>query len=207
LTGLGITSLAGSTLNALTQLRFLTITNTNIRNLHPELFANQVNLINLNLNNNQIEALPVGIFSQLINIGSESIVFGIRIFGNNIQRLNINSFGQHPQLRYIDFQQNRINEIERGIFSRFHPNLDFANFRQNVCINRTFFNGVNLDNDDSLTLCFNNWAGITTTTQMTTTTTAAPDEIPTTTPGGCGCNFRNFEIFVIIFVGFIVNIW
>jgi hypothetical protein len=127
---------------------------------------------------------------------------------NNIQRLNANSFGQHPHLRHIDFFQNRIDGIERGIFSRFNPNLRHAGFGSNVCVSQTFFDAVNLDNDPRLTWCFNNWAGITTTTMATTTTTlattttteASPDA---TTPGGCGSNFKQFEVSGIIFVGFL----
>lgn len=211
LSGLGITSLHRDTFSTLSRLEFLSIQNTNLRNLHPDLFINQISLSNLNLNNNQIEELSAGIFSRLVNLGIRSNLHGIRIASNNIQRLNVNSFGQHPHMRHIDFLANRINEIERGIFSRFNQNLIYAGFRLNVCVSQTFFNPVNLDNDDRLTLCFNNWAGITTTTAITvptttisTTTTLAPT---ITTPGGCGSNYKKLEIFVIIFVGFLMIFW
>ncbi|KAL7014364.1 hypothetical protein ACKWTF_015885 [Chironomus riparius] len=207
--GPGITSLHRDTFSTLSRLEHLTIQNTNIRTLHPELFLSQASLLNLNLYSNQIESLPAGIFTPLINIGAITSMFGIRLVSNNIQKLNMNSFGQHPHLRHIDFLLNRINEIERGIFGRFATTLNYAGFGSNVCISRTIFNGVNLDNDDRLTLCFNNWAGITTSVAATSTTstTVAPDDIQTTTPNGCGINFRKFEGFVIIFIGFLLSFW
>ncbi|XP_070508353.1 protein artichoke-like [Chironomus tepperi] len=195
LNGLGIRSLPSNIFTPLTRLQSLSITNTNIRVLPANLFASQTALNGLNLNNNQIEELPAGIFVPLVNLGALSSFQGIRIAFNNLRRLNINAFGQHPRLRYLDFFFNRINEIERGLFSRFHPHLDYGNFMANVCIDRTIFSGVNLDNDDRFTLCFNNWAGITT-PAPTTTTTESADSIPTTTPNGSGEIFRKFEIFV-----------
>jgi hypothetical protein len=63
-----------------------------------------------------------------------------------------------------------------------------------MCIDRIFSDVTNFDEDERLLWCFNNWAGITTT-----------DATPTTTPAGCRNVYKSFEVFVIIFVGFLVN--
>jgi len=181
-TGYGIKNLHKNTFKLLGHLEMLSVQDTRVKALDPELFAGLTSLSDLNLNYNFLNQLPAGIFASLVNIGSKSEFHGIHMFANNLQRLNANFFGQHPHLRTIDFSSNLIEEVERGIFNKFHSNLTFVNFQKNFCVDQLFINVVNLDEDDRLTLCFNNWAS--------------------KTPGGCGNNFKKFEVFVIIFVGF-----
>ncbi|KAL7014367.1 hypothetical protein ACKWTF_015888 [Chironomus riparius] len=200
LTGSGIENLQKNTFKPLSNLLELYIDNTNIKVLHPEIFINQINLRTINLSDNKIEELPAGIFTPLVNLGIGSTFQGIRMDRNNLKRLNANSFGQHPHVQFISFNQNKINEIERGIFSKFHQNLTTASFWSNVCIDRSFRYSSNLDQNENLLWCFNNWAGITTTTTSTTTT---KQPSPTTTPGECGNSFRKLEIFGIILIGFV----
>ncbi|XP_070508398.1 carboxypeptidase N subunit 2-like [Chironomus tepperi] len=198
--GRDIKTLKKDTFKALTKLESISVTNAGIKSLHAELFINNVNLVNLDFERNEIEELPGGIFTNLVNLGTGFRRNGLKFAWNNITRLNANSFGQHPMLGYLDFYRNQINEIERGIFSRFNTTIRMADFMGNVCIDEIYYNEItNLDADPKFLLCFNNWAGITTTTTTTTTTTQPS---PTTTPGGAGHNFKRFEILGIIFVGF-----
>ncbi|XP_070508396.1 leucine-rich repeat-containing protein 15-like [Chironomus tepperi] len=192
LSGLAIRNLHKDTFKALRNLEVLRIQSTNLKNLHPELFINQVNLSDLDLTNGLIDDIPAGIFTSLTSLGTKSPSHGIRITWNRLTRLNSDSFGQHPNLQYLNFHQNRINEIQRGFFSNFHPNLT-AVFLLNDCIDESFTN-VNLNNVTNFDDCYKNWDEITTTTSTTT---------EATTPGGAGNNFKRFDIFVIIFIGFI----
>ncbi|KAL7014372.1 hypothetical protein ACKWTF_015893 [Chironomus riparius] len=196
LNGIGITTLHKDLFKQLTSLVFLSIYDTGLKALHAELFANQINLSNLLIRDSYIEDLPPGIFTPLVNIGTVNTNNGIQIISSKIQRLNAKSFGEYPHLKYIDFSYNEINEIERGLFSKFHPDMSFAGFYSNVCVSK-YFSGEDLDNSENLELCFKNWEEIDPNNR--TTTVATP--IATTTLGGCGRNFRSFEIFMIIFVG------
>lgn len=199
LSGSGITSFHKDTFKAQTELKYLSVQNSNLRALHPELFVSQVNLIDLTLRYNKIEELPVGIFAPLVNLGSQSSINGLKLADNKIKRLNSNSFGQHPNLQNIDFASNQIEAIERGLFNQFSSFMYRANFNSNVCVSKLFSDANNLNDDASLNWCFDSWDGITTATTTTTTTTL----VPPTTPGGCGSNFKKFEVFGIIFIGFL----
>ncbi|KAL7014371.1 hypothetical protein ACKWTF_015892 [Chironomus riparius] len=192
--GKGITTLHKDLLKPLSSLLFLYIYDTGLKALHPELFANQVNLSNLLISNSQIEELPPGIFTPLVNIGIVNTFNGIQITSSKIQRLNADSFGEHPHLQNIDFSYNEINEIERGIFSKFHPDMVEAGFYSNECVSE-YLSGENLDEHENLEVCFKNWEEIDPNNRTTTAAT------PTTTSGGCGRNFKSYEIFLIIFAG------
>jgi Leucine-rich repeat (LRR) protein len=217
LSGSGIQNIHSSTLSTLRSLRTLSIQNTNIQVLPADLFINNANIQSLSLDNNRIEILPPGIFAPLRNLGASDEFQSFSISGNNIQRLNINSFSQHGFLRRIWFNFNRINEIERGLFSRFHSNLTFAGFTSNACINRFFNYQSNLDHHEDLLLCFNNWAGVTTQAPTTGTTDQDTTSIGTTTlgtttpsddsePDGCGYLFSKFQVLMIILTGLLINL-
>jgi len=199
LTGLGIENIHKDIFKSMTKLEVLSIQNTNLKSLDSNLFINQAALTDLNLSNNKIEALPVGIFTNLVNIGTKA-ADGIRLHNNNIQRLNSNSFGQHPNLQYLTFSDNKINEIQRGIFSKFSTKMTSVTFSNNLCIDNSFFSDDNFADDESFELCYQNWDD---TEPETTTTTEAS---PTTTPGGCGSNFKKFEVYLVLFIGFFVRI-
>jgi Leucine-rich repeat (LRR) protein len=193
LSGYDITSFQKDTFKGLEKLEYLFVYDTSLKTLHPELFASQINLRHLQIIRNQIESLPPGIFAPLVNIGINSSSNGIEIRSSKLRRLNADSFGQHPHLQRINFSFNDINEIERGIFSKFHFNMISAGFYGNNCVSQ-YLSGEDLDNHEELEICFTNWEEI-----DPNNTTRAPT--PTTTPSGCARNFNNFEIFVIIFVG------
>ena len=198
LTGSGIVSLQKDTFRSLTQLLKLSIRNTNVKVLNPLLFIGLVNLSDLNLSNNQIEELPFEIFGPLRNLGTQASDHGIRMSSNQIQRLNSNSFGRHQFMSSMSFASNRINAIERGIFSRFNSTIAGADFRSNLCIKLSFNSSTNLDFFGDFERCYQNWEAGNATTPLTTVSV-----LPTsTTPGGCGSNFKKFEVFVIIFIGF-----
>ncbi|KAL7043441.1 hypothetical protein ACKWTF_001503 [Chironomus riparius] len=199
LSGLGIENLHKDTFKPLSNLEMLEVTETSIKTLHPELFINQGNLSNLRLASNKIEEFPTGIFAPLVNIGIKHEVHGIILWYNKIQRLNANAFGQHPHLRYIQFSSNQINEIERGIFGKFHSNLKCADFSSNKCIDETFDNATDLDGNESFRICFENWE------ETAKTTTTEEVSMIATTHDGCGYNFRKFEIFLLIFGEVLVN--
>ncbi|KAL7014365.1 hypothetical protein ACKWTF_015886 [Chironomus riparius] len=200
LTGLGITSLHKDTFKSQTALKMLSIQSTSLVIIHPELFASQANLVDLELRYNKIEQLPAGIFTPLVNLGMSNIIFGLKVSGNKVKRLNINSFGEHQHLQYLDFSANEIDAIQRGLFSQFNSNIYRANFNLNVCINKLIANATNLNEDESLQWCFDSWEGITTTT---TTTTDAPTDAPPTTPGGAGNRFKKIEVFGILMIGIV----
>lgn len=200
LSGSSITNIQRDTFRPLTQLLSLSIQYTNIKSLNPLIFMNLVNLSDLNLSNNKIEELPFEIFGPLRNLGRQSREHGIRMSSNQIQRLNSNSFGRHPFMSSLSFAGNRINSIERGIFSRFNSTIAEADFRLNLCINLTFNSTTNLDFFGDFERCYQNWEAGNATTPLTTVTTVPSTS---TTPGGCGNNFKEFEVFVIIFVGFV----
>ena len=203
LTGRDIVNIHKDTFKALTKLELISIQGTSISTLHPELFINQASLIDLNLRDNKIESLPAAIFTSLVNLGIESEHHGIKMSFNNIKRLNSNSFGQHPYLRYIDFSSNKIIEIEKGIFSKFNSNLTYADFYYNSCVDEFYVYSTWLDEEESLGSCYFNWIG-TTTTKETESTTIEPTTIESTTPGGSGNNFKIFEVVLIIFVGLLL---
>jgi hypothetical protein len=98
----------------------------------------------------------------------------------------------------MSFAGNRISAIERGIFSRFNSTITEADFRSNLCINLTFNATTNLDFFGDFERCYQNWEAGNATTPLTT---AAPS--PSTTPGGCGTNFKKFEVFAVILIGFV----
>ncbi|KAL7014368.1 hypothetical protein ACKWTF_015889 [Chironomus riparius] len=193
LSGSGIEYLHKDTFKALTNLETMEIILTNIKFLHPELFMNLINLSDLNLGYNRIEELPAGIFAPLVNLGIKSDFHGIKMNSNKIERLNAKSFGLHPHLRHLTFYQNIINEIEHGIFRKFNPNLFFVDLQSNKCIDGSF-SGENLDDNEAFSLCHKNWNEIVPTTSTTT---------EATTPGSAGNSFKKFEIFVVIFIGFV----
>ncbi|KAL7014369.1 hypothetical protein ACKWTF_015890 [Chironomus riparius] len=193
--GKGITTLHKDLFKPLTGLVFLYIYDTGLKAMHPELFANQINLSNLLISNSQIEELPPGIFTPLVNIGIVNTFNGIQITSSKVQRLNADSFGEHPHLQNIDFSNNEINEIERRIFSKFHPDMVYAGFIYNKCVSENLLSD-NLDSHEKLEQCFKNWEEIDPNNR--TTTAATPT---TTTLGGCGRSFKSYEIFLIIFAG------
>jgi hypothetical protein len=61
-----------------------------------------------------------------------------------------------------------------------------AEFMANVCTRATFWNETNLDQNRELEWCFNNFDGIT-----------------TTTPSGVGTRFGRFDIYFVVFIGFV----
>ncbi|XP_070508350.1 leucine-rich repeat-containing protein 15-like [Chironomus tepperi] len=185
LTGSGITTLPPNIFNGLKWLRRLLIMNTRLTTLHPQLFADLVSLRLLHLNFNQIEELPEGVFSNLGNLGYMEFLHGLFLMNNKLTSIPVNAFGAHPFLRQISFAGNEIDEIERGVFGRFNDVLDI-DLRSNICINEAFTDARNLDQNRRLQTCFDNFAGI-----------------GTTTPGGSGRNFRVFEVFGIILIGFV----
>jgi len=184
LTGRGITNLHSNTFAALSNLQVLSVEQTRLTTLNSAIFTNQVNLKELRLFNNQIQSLSVGVFAPLVNLTY------LDLFSNRVERLPGYSFGQHPNLNSIDFGYNQINEIQRGIFSQFAPNMILVNFNRNRCINFFIRNGTNLDEHTAFEGCFNNFDGITTT----------PSD-------GVGEHSRKFKIIVIIFVGIVLNFY
>lgn len=194
LDGRDFTSFHKDTFKPLNSLVFLYLYDTGLTSLHPELFTNQSNLSNLLIRGSKIEEFPAGIFAPLVSIGIRNINNGIQITGSSIIRLNANSFGEHPHLQNIDFSNNKINEIERGLFSKFHPSLAYAGFYNNDCINKNFA-GTDLDNNIEFEQCYKNWEEIDPNNRPTTTGR------PATTPSGSGRNFKIFEVLAIIFVG------
>jgi hypothetical protein len=112
------------------------------------------------------------------------------MFNNKIHRLSKSAFGHHPHLDYIDFAHNDIDEIERGLFSRFSPKMSRVDFAFNRCVSRMLFNVTNVDEIDAFQPCFDNFDGITT--------------VPTTTPSGCGIKFRKIELFLMFVVNFLI---
>jgi len=201
LSGKDIENLHKDTFKSLTKLEVISIQGTSIKTLDPELFINQAALSDLNLRDNKIAELPSGIFTKLVNLGIKSEYHGIKMSFNNIQRLNSNSFGQHPHLHCIDFSSNKIIAIELGIFSKFNSNLTYVDFYYNLCVDEFYVYPRSLDVDESLATCYVNWIG-TTTTGQSTTQESEPTTMEPTTPGGSGNNFKYFEVFFIIFVGF-----
>ncbi|KAL7014370.1 hypothetical protein ACKWTF_015891 [Chironomus riparius] len=193
LSGIGIEHLHKDTFKVLTNLEMLNVISTSIKVLHPELFASLINLSHLDLNGNRIEELPAGIFVQLVNLGIKSDFDGIFLSSNKIERINTNSFGLHPHLSFMSFHQNIINEVEHGLFAKFHPNLIYVDFDNNRCVNGSF-SGENLDDNEAFSLCHKNWNEIVSTTSTTT---------EASTPGSAGNSFKKFEIFVVIFIGFV----
>jgi len=190
LTGFGITNLQKDTFKEQRNLEQLIIIFTNITTLHPQLFVSQSNLRVLFLVSNQIEDLPDGIFEPLVNLGLNESTRGLSMVINKIQRLSKNAFGHHPHLDYIDFAHNDINEIERGLFSRFSVNMSWVDFGFNRCISNMFWNVTNVDEIEAFQPCFDNFDGITT--------------VPTTTPNGCEMIFRQIELFLIFFIGILI---
>ncbi|KAL7014366.1 hypothetical protein ACKWTF_015887 [Chironomus riparius] len=188
-TGYGIKDIHKDTFKSLGHLEMLSLQSTKVKALDPELFVPFTSLSDLNLDYNFLKELPLGIFTPLVNIGSKSEYHGISMFVNNLKRLNANFFGKHPQMRSFNFSSNLLEEIERGIFSKFHSNLTRVGLQANICVDRQFINVSNLDGDETLKLCFDNWAGKT---------------IPTTTPSGCGGIFKKIEVLCIFIVGFVL---
>ncbi|XP_037028050.1 platelet glycoprotein V-like [Bradysia coprophila] len=164
-TGQRITNLHEDTFKQLVNLNDLGIQSTGIRSIPSNVFVDQTNLTQLFLSYNAIEELPEGVFASLTNIGFNRTALrgDLILSGNRIQRLNANSFGHHPYLQNIDLQFNEISEIEREIFDHFPNTMETVNLLWNNCTNTFFSYSSNLQNDERLQNCFNNWAGITTT--------------------------------------------
>jgi len=172
--------------NNLEKLEFLTMTGFGIEKLHKDTFKPLTKLNKLFIEGTTINSLPSGLFANQINL------IRLEIEGSQIYRLNGDSFGDHPQLQDISFAFNKINAIQRGIFSKFHPTLKYVDFWSNECTSENFY-GENLDQDERLSKCFINWERL-------------PDTPPiiTTTPSGCGKCFVKFEfLFIIIFIYFL----
>ncbi|KAL7014358.1 hypothetical protein ACKWTF_015884 [Chironomus riparius] len=186
LSGVGISVLQRHTFRELRNLDTLFVMYTRIRTIHPELFASQGKLRILFLNWNEIQELPDGCLAPLVNLGNGTDNIGLHFYNNQIQRLSASSFGQHPHLDYIDFAFNLITEIDRTVFSRFSPTIALIDFGWNICTRSRFSNATNLEDNENLQWCFNNYEGIT-----------------TTTPNGTGNNFKKFEVFSVIFIGFL----
>ncbi|XP_070508351.1 leucine-rich repeat-containing protein 15-like [Chironomus tepperi] len=184
ISGYGIKSFEPDTFKPLVNLDRLDIMGTHITTFHPDQFTSQGKLRALHLSFNDIEELPDRVFTPLVNLGFNESVHGLFMFGNRLRRLSASSFGQHPHLNYIYFENNQINEIQRGLFSRFNPQPALISFVGNICVQRAFFEEVNLDENPLLEPCFNNFEGIT-----------------TTTPSSAVNTFRKFMSFVSIFVG------
>ncbi|XP_070508529.1 leucine-rich repeat-containing protein 15-like [Chironomus tepperi] len=156
LIGTGNEKLYKDIFKPLTSLVSLSFTFTGLQALDPDLFSSQASLSNLVISNTQIKELPAGLFVPLVNIGHVNKYNGIEVSSSNLARLNANSFGLHPHLQSIDFNGNDINGIEHELFSRFHPNLTFVNFRGNKCVDDLLW-GENLDPNEMLEQCFKNW--------------------------------------------------
>lgn len=187
LSGYGITILQPNTFSPLTNLDRLDIMDTHLITLHPQQFNSQTKLRALHLSFNEIEELPAKVFAPLVNLGLNETTHGLFMIGNKLRRLSASSFGQHPHLNYIFLGNNEIYEIQRGLFSRFSPRPALIDLFDNKCIHRAFFNEENLDENELLEYCFNNFDGII-----------------TTTPSGAVNNFYKFHFFVIAFIGFSV---
>ncbi|XP_070508395.1 leucine-rich repeat-containing protein 15-like [Chironomus tepperi] len=192
--GNDITAFHKDTFKSLTNLWYLYIYQSELKTLHPDLFQDQGNLSHLMISGTKIEELPAGLFVPLVNIGFRNQNNGIHVKHSKLIRINANSFGEHPKLRTIDFAFNEINEIERGIFSKFHPNMTYVGLYFNDCVS-ALLDGVDLDNHERLEQCYQNWVDIDPNNRPTTVPPTS------TTPAGCGSNFKSFEVFVIIFVG------
>lgn len=164
-TGDRITHLHEDTFKQLVNLNSLSIQSTEIRSIPSSLFADQTNLTQLYLSFNKIEELPAGIFTNLTALGLNRTQFkhDLMLSGNLIRRLNANSFGYHPYLQYLDLQFNDITEIERETFDHFPDSMETVNLLSNICTNSFFSHNSDIQNDERLQDCFNNWAGITTT--------------------------------------------
>ncbi|KAL7014353.1 hypothetical protein ACKWTF_015879 [Chironomus riparius] len=186
ITGYGITTIQSGTFSPLINLERLDMMYTQLTTFHPQTFASQGKLRALQLSYNQIEELPEEVFAPLVNLGFNETVHGLFMLGNNLRRLSANSFGQHPHLNYIYFNNNQIYAIQRGLFSRFNPRPALVDFSGNECTRYIFSNETNLDENRWLLNCFNNFEGIT-----------------TTTPGGAACVFKQFEVLFLILVGFL----
>jgi hypothetical protein len=142
--------------------------------LHPHQFTSQRLLRGLHLHFNEIEELPEGVFAPLANLGLDGNEFhSLSLSGNKIRRLSVSSFGQHPHLRFINFDNNQIYAIQRGLFSRFHPRPSHVIMTRNVCYphfgnSYIFFEEENLDENSLLEECFSNYEEVSTTEELTT---------------------------------------
>ncbi|XP_070508352.1 carboxypeptidase N subunit 2-like [Chironomus tepperi] len=191
LSGTGITSFHPDTFKELMNLEELRVVRSNLASLHPQLFVSQSNLRILTLNDNQIEELPDGVFVPLISLGRNESTQGLNLRVNKITRLPISVFGQHPHLTFLAFSHNSIDEIERGLFSRFNQSMTQVGFGFNRCISRSFWDVIDTDEiQEYFQQCFDNFDGITT--------------VPTTTPNGCG-KFGNFELIFMVFGVILMN--
>lgn len=135
-----------------TTLTWLSLSNSNITELHPEIFHNLTQLTYLYLYYNPITKLPPGIFTHLDKLSLLHLEFC------NIRRLNSDSFGRLRNLHYLRIQSNGLDEIQPGFLENF-PNLYSFFASNNTCINDTLNDpsSINFNTNPILNQCFANW--------------------------------------------------
>lgn len=86
------------------------MTGFGIEKLHKDTFKPLTKLTKIFIEGTTINSLPSGIFANQINL------IRLEIKAAQIYRLNTDSFGDHPQLQAISFAFNKINAIQRTNF-------------------------------------------------------------------------------------------
>jgi Leucine-rich repeat (LRR) protein len=108
----------------LVKLEVLSFSNNQIKELHPNIFANLVKLEVLSFPNNQIKELHPDIFANLGNL--KTLYFS----NNQIKELHPNIFANLGNLEQLYFSNNQIKELHPNIFANL-GNLEQLYFSNN----------------------------------------------------------------------------
>ncbi|KAH8296499.1 hypothetical protein KR054_007078 [Drosophila jambulina] len=120
-------------LNGLYVLSLLSLDNNALIGVHPDAFRNCSALQDLNLNGNQLKTVPLALRNmrhlRTVDLGENMItviedsafkglgnLYGLRLIGNYLENITMNTFRDLPSLQILNLARNRIAVVEPGAF-------------------------------------------------------------------------------------------
>ncbi|XP_037720849.1 toll-like receptor 6 [Drosophila subpulchrella] len=120
-------------LNGLYVLSLLSLDNNALIGVHPDAFRNCSALQDLNLNGNQLKTVPLALRNmrhlRTVDLGENMItvmedsafkglgnLYGLRLIGNYLENITMNTFKDLPSLQILNLARNRIAVVEPGAF-------------------------------------------------------------------------------------------
>jgi Leucine-rich repeat (LRR) protein len=151
-------------------LEYLTLPENQIESIQSKTFHGLKKLKTLCLVRNKLKFLPIGTFEKLESLEEIFLLW-------NPLKVVDNWFESNGNLKIVSFHDNQIHEVHPKLFDK-NPNLDFADFRKNDCVDHEFnenFTGYN----QIMSQCFENYK-------------KTCDRCP------CKNNYRTFEVILLI---------
>ncbi|KAL7043568.1 hypothetical protein ACKWTF_001577 [Chironomus riparius] len=124
-----LSSLPENIFKGLRAIKNLFLNNNDLHTLKPEWFSSLITLETLLIQVNPIQFLPRNVFRPLKNLVE------LKLYRTDIRVLDSNSFGRHPQLKFLNVHGNRIFAVDDLLFNNVFHDIELE-FKDNSCADK-----------------------------------------------------------------------